>query len=109
MCACCCAAATVAPLGAGPRRDSDGQQICELCPTRITRGGTHRPHGVGRAHKACITRQQRATAPAATAPPLPPPLTPPLTPIQRAKRPYDTLGPTQQWKRKREARNNLQA
>lgn len=39
----------MATNGAGPRRDTDGQQICELCPARISRVKHHRPHGLGRA------------------------------------------------------------
>ena len=39
VCAYCCAGASLALRGAGPRRDSDGQQCCELCtaPRRLTR------------------------------------------------------------------------
>ena len=75
--------------GARRRKDSDNQQLCELCPTRISRGGPHRPHGEGRAHVTCISRQTRATAPVST-------------PIPRTKRPYDQLQSTQQWKRRKQ-------
>jgi hypothetical protein len=61
-CACCCAEQFSASECARPSRDADGQQLCELCPVRLTKGGPHRPHGAGRAHVTCILRTQRAAA-----------------------------------------------
>lgn len=72
------------------RQDSAGKQICELCPVRLSKGGPHRPYGPGRAHQSCIKAQNRHAV--AT-----------HTPVTRAKRPYDTLQPTQQWKRRKQA------
>jgi hypothetical protein len=43
-----CAGGPRATLGAGPRRDSDGQPACEMCGTRLSKVKHHRPHGVGR-------------------------------------------------------------
>jgi hypothetical protein len=65
---------------------------------RLSRGGPHRPHGDGRAHVTCILRTQRAAAPAALPPRVP-----------RTKRLYDTLGPTQRWKRRKQAREGVAA
>ena len=86
----------------GFRLDSCGRQLCELCPRRIAELGPHRPHGAGRAHDKCIKAQMRAAASTAA---------PPLTPVQRkqrTKRPYDTLRPTQQRERRKQARLALQ-
>ena len=72
---------------------------CKLCGVIIRSRDAHRPHGNGRAHDTCVRRVNRAAAP-------------PLTPIQRrqrAKRPYDTLQPTQQWKRRMQLRSTIAA
>ena len=36
-CACCCAGSSLAPPGAAPRTDSDGQLACEQCGKRLSR------------------------------------------------------------------------
>jgi hypothetical protein len=61
-CACCCAGAGLVQNGASPRTDGRRNSLCELCPTRLSRGGPHRPRGAGRAHVTCILRTQRAAA-----------------------------------------------
>lgn len=79
--------------------DEHRNQLCELCGARLSRVKHHRPHGVGRACKkhSIVEKPAPATAPAAA------------PPTQRSKRPYETLGATQQWKRRREARSSLEA
>lgn len=52
----------VATCCGGPRRDTDGQQLCELCPRRLSQLGAHRPYFNGRAHQSCIIREKRAAA-----------------------------------------------
>ena len=69
---------------------------CSICSSTIQRSSPNRPHGSGRAHQACIVQHKRASAP-------------PRTPIPRSKRPYDTLQPTQQWKRKQKLRSAIAA
>jgi len=59
---------------------------------RLTKGGPHRPHGNGRAHKSCIIRKQRVTDPR-------------RTPTPRTKRPYHTLRPTQKRERRAQLRS----
>lgn len=63
---------------------------CSICDVIIRSGQPDRPYGNGRAHVTCISRRNRATAP-------------PRTSTPRTKRPYDTLGSTQRWKRKKQA------
>ena len=58
-CALLCAGATLAPPGAGPRTDTDGQQLCELCSRRLSRVAHHRPYGPGR---ACQKHDKTQTA-----------------------------------------------
>jgi len=84
-CACDCAGAVLADAGLR----EDGRLGCVLCRARLNRGGAHRPFGAGRAHKACIMRQNRHAV--AT-----------HTPVARVKRPYDDLQSTQQWKRRKQ-------
>ena len=73
------------------RQRPDGHWLCMLCAALIRSKQPDRSCGAGRAHKACIVAQERRAAAASTPP-------------ARTKRPYDTLGPTQQWKRRREMR-----
>jgi hypothetical protein len=68
----------------------DGHWLCALCGVIIRSRDAHRPHAGGRAHVTCIARLNRATAA-------------PITPLPRAKRPYELLGPTQKWKRRKAA------
>jgi hypothetical protein len=65
-------------------------QLCSLCAKQIRAQQPSRPQGGGRAHDKCIKVQERAAVPVAA-------------PVQRTKRPYDTLGPTQRWKRRKQA------
>ena len=53
----------MAELGAGPRVDSDGQQICQLCPVRLSRakGKLHR-HDPGRICTPCYNKRLRDTS-----------------------------------------------
>ena len=90
---CICADEFSAPQCASSRRDSDGQQICELCPIRLTKakGKLHRS-GAGKICHCCYTKASRSHAAASVSKPAP-----------RTKRPYATLGPTQQWKRRKQA------
>jgi hypothetical protein len=89
--ACCCTGETLVPAGLHARCDATGYQLCELCPTRLHRGGPHRPHGGGRAHQSCIKALGRVAAA-------------PTTPSPRSKRPYSALKPTQRWRRRCTAR-----
>jgi hypothetical protein len=77
------------------RVDAAGKPACELCGRRLsTVKHTHR-HGVGHAcHPRCkpVRTKERAAAVSA-----------PAAATPRTKRPYDTLGPTQQWKRRKQA------
>ena len=61
-----------------------------LCPARIEFKQPSRPYGAGRAHQSCVKAQGRAAALA-------------NTPTPRTKKPYDAIGPTQQWKRRKQA------
>lgn len=72
-CALWCTADFSATPCASPRRDSDGQQICELCPIRLTKAkGKLHKHGQGHVCQSCYDRRRRpaaslsADAPAAT-------------------------------------------
>ena len=79
---------------------------CTACGKQLQTKKPHRPHGSGRAHQSCIKALNRAAAPLRT----PISSTPaPHTPIRRVKRPYDTLQPTQQWKRKQKLRTAVAA
>ena len=76
--------------GAQPRTDGRRNQLCELCGRRLSKVKHHRPHGVGRACRAHEEDSRRApAAPSSKSP--------------REKRPYDSLGPTQRWKRRKQA------
>ena len=68
----------------------DGHWWCMLCLKHIKSNQPDRPHGNGRAHDTCVRRAGRADAS-------------PRTSIPRTKRPYDSLQPTQQWKRRKQA------
>jgi hypothetical protein len=61
-----------------------------LCPARIEFKQPSRPHAGGRAHDRCIKAEERLAAAASK-------------PVPRSKRPYDSLGPTQRWKRRKQA------
>jgi hypothetical protein len=66
-CTRCCTGDSVVPAGRGPRQDSSGKQICELCPIRLSRakGKLHR-HGPGHICTRCYNQLgQPATAGAA--------------------------------------------
>ncbi len=67
----------------------DRHSYCTLCRRRLASRQANRPCGDGRAHVTCIIRQNRHAV--AT-----------HTPVVRAKRPYDTLQSTQQWKRRKQ-------
>jgi hypothetical protein len=84
-CACVSAGARLADAGLR----EDGRLGCVLCGGRLNRGGAHRPCGAGRAHQSCIKAQNRHAVTT-------------RTPITRTKRPYDTLQPTQQYKRRKQ-------
>jgi hypothetical protein len=91
ICACCCAGAVLATLGARPRVDADGQPVCERCGRRLSRckGKLYAcPPG-----KCCHSCYNETHSGSSSAPKQ-----------QRSKRPYDTLQPTQRWKRRKQAR-----
>jgi hypothetical protein len=69
---------------------------CSVCQHRIEGKQPSRPCGAGRAHKSCIVRQNRLVV--AT-----------HTPVARAKRPYDSLRPTQRRERRRLGRAAVEA
>ena len=76
-CAHCWAGDSMAPHGAGPRVDSDGQQLCELCPVRLSRAkGTAHVYGFGHICQRCYDRQRRPARAAAIAVAVPAPTTP---------------------------------
>ena len=88
-----CAGAGSEEAGGADSRLAKGVTYCCSCTLRIKPQQPSRPHGAGRAHVTCLLAQKRAAAT-------------PLTLIQRkqrSKRPYDAIGPTQQWKRKKQA------
>ena len=74
MCELLCVGDLLVAAGPGPRRDTAGKQICELCGARLNRVKHHRPHGYGRAcAPQCKQKKQaidRSAAEAAVAPPL---------------------------------------
>jgi len=77
------------PAGLHARHDAFGYQLCERCGKRLNRckGKLHR-HGSGHICQHCYNQARPAVKPA---------------PKQhRAKRPYDTLQSTQQWKRRKQ-------
>ncbi len=112
MCSLCfCADAPLAISCAVPHTASVSDPACQLCGRRLRSVKHHRPHGIGRAcHPACKPQKGGVDV---TADAVRPPvsshsrasLTVPTTAeaTARQKRPYDTLGPTQQWKRRKEA------
>jgi hypothetical protein len=76
-CAYCRAGDFMAPLGAGPRVDSDGQQLCQLCPVRLSRAkGKLHVHGPGRICQRCYNQQRHSTPATAAAAPAAVPVTP---------------------------------
>jgi hypothetical protein len=93
----CYAGAPLAFSCARARVDSAGEPACELCGRRLrTVKGKLYKHENGRICQRChdITRRPHH-APSGT-------LTPP-----RIKRPYDSLGPTQKWKRRQLLRSAI--
>jgi hypothetical protein len=89
-CACCCAGAGLAARGARPRVDADGQPACERCGRRLSRcKGKLYASPPGKCCHGCYDAVHTAVTTAA--------------PQQRIKRPYDTLGPTQRCKRRKQA------
>jgi hypothetical protein len=90
----------MATVGAGPRCDSDGQPICELCPARLSRVKHKRRWGAGKACDSCIkaVKTPPHAAPAVHTIPLP---------STRAKRPYADLRPTQKRERRKQARETI--
>jgi hypothetical protein len=93
-CACGCAGARL-----GIHRDcaqpaANGQWWCSLCQHRIESKHQSRPCGAGRAHQSCIKAQDRRAVVT-------------HTPAPRTLRSYDTLQPTQQWKRRKQARAEI--
>jgi hypothetical protein len=72
----------------GPRMDASGtNQLCEVCGRQLHKVKHHRPYGPGR---ACRSHEEHSKNV--------------MRPIIRTKRPYDTLQPTQKWKRRKQAR-----
>lgn len=91
ICACDCAGAEL-PLVAAGAAAADGKSIqCSICHKQIRARQPDRPCGAGRAHQSCIKAQNRHAVAI-------------HTPVARAKRPYDSLQSTQQWKRRKAAR-----
>ena len=90
-CTYCCVGAPRVNEGSRQRVDTAGWPACEICGRRLSKVKHHRTHGAGRACKKHDTAARRAAAPASTL-------------IPRSKRPYDSLQPTQQWKRRKQAR-----
>ena len=92
--ACACVGAPLALAGAAPRRDSDGQQCCELCVTlrRLTRCKLplHK-HGAGKICDPCYKALLRPAAASAALTPSAAPAaatasTPPAAPPRSHKR-----------------------
>ena len=70
--------------------DADGQPACERCGRRLSRcKGKLYASSPGRCCHSCYNKAHPVVAAA--------------TPQQRTKRPYDSLGPTQRWKRRKQA------
>lgn len=86
-----CLGAKIPLDAASDTSPSRGKSIgCSICCKQIRGNDANRPHGNGRAHQSCIKALTRSTLP-------------PHIPIPRTKRPYGTLQPTQQWKRRKQA------
>ena len=67
-CAHCCVGDSVVSAGAEPRRASNGEQLCELCPVRLSRAkGKLYTRAPGKICHTCYNRQQRAAAVASPA------------------------------------------
>jgi hypothetical protein len=98
--------------GPTPRVDPAGKPACELCGCRLSKVKHHRPHGVGRAcSPRCKPQKHAADASSLPLTPaahshhhtLPESCLSSLSLTPRSKRPYDTLGPTAKWKRRKKA------
>jgi hypothetical protein len=95
-------------LALTPRRTSTGRAACELCGRELSKVKHHRPHGAGR---ACTPRCKPLKGTPKALPPFDSQeqyyptgtRTPSVLPTARQKRPYESLGPTQQWKRRKQA------
>ena len=81
--------------------ESGLNQLCELCGRRLSKVKHHRPHGAGRACKKHSIPEKTPPAIAAAATPAAARFATAAT--SRSKRPYDTLGPTARWKRRKQA------
>ena len=77
--------------------DSSGEAACEVCGRRLRTVQHHRPYGAGRACKKHSISERPSPATALARSSL-------SVPRSRAKRPYDQVGPTQKWKRRKEAK-----
>ena len=88
-CACWCIGAPVVLAGTGMPRMDGKHQLCEECGTRLSRckGKLHK-HEKGKICQACYDETRRVSS----------------APIPRTKRSYDTLQPTEQWKRRTKAK-----
>ena len=96
-CAHCCVGALLVPAGPIARVDSAGKPACEACGTRLTRcKGKLYQRAPGHVCHCCYTKASRLS------------LTVAAPPQQRVKRPYDTLGPTQQWKRRKQLNSAIE-
>ena len=94
-CVRCMLCATVEVMRTNARRRHGPPPAnCTACGKQIQAKQPSRPCGAGRAHVTCIIRQNRHAV--AT-----------RTPITRAKRPYDTLQSTQQWKRRKQLQSAI--
>ncbi len=89
--ACWCVGVPLVSVGSTPRVDSAGYPACEECGTRLNRckGKLHK-HDKGKICSPCY----KATRTVGSCVPM----------QQRQKRPYDSLQPTQKWKRRKQAR-----
>ena len=102
-CAHCCVGAQLVSPRLLPRVDPAGKPACEECGRRLAdcKGKPHQ-RAPGHVCHCCYTKASRHSLAVAA----------PLTPVQRkerTKRPYDTLRPTQQRERRKQARLALQA
>ena len=70
-CVCRYVGAPLVSAGPAPRVDSASKPACELGGVRLSRGGPHRPHAVGRAHVTCILALKRDNTSATLAPTTP--------------------------------------
>lgn len=112
-----CLGGTRVSAGCIPRVDASGWPACELCGRRLSKVKHHRPYGNGRAcHPRCKTHNtadvvDASLHAAAVGDPAASSLSPTTkqpTAQLRTKRPYDQLGSTQRWKRRKKAREALQ-